>query len=108
MVRLLAAAFIVFGTSAGFAQDRGRGLDVQGRKLATELCSQCHAIDATDVSQHVAAPAFRNLDRRLDLDTFVDRLRDGLIGGHPDMPTFRFRREDARALVRYLKSIAEH
>jgi mono/diheme cytochrome c family protein len=53
-----------------------------------------------------AAPAFRNLDRRLDLDTVVDRLREGLIGGHLDMPAFRFGREDAQALVRYLKSIA--
>ncbi len=58
------------------------------------------------MSPHLAAPPFRNLDRRVDLDTFVDRLRDGLIGGHPDMPVFRFAREDAQALVRYLKSIA--
>jgi hypothetical protein len=35
----------------------------------------------------------------------MDRLREGLMSGHPDMPTFRFTREDARAFVLYLRSI---
>jgi hypothetical protein len=35
------------------------------------------------------------------------QLREGLISGHPDMPTFRFSREDARALTAYLRSIQE-
>jgi hypothetical protein len=39
------------------------------------------------------------------LDTFFDRLREGLMVGHPDMPTFRFKREDARGFVLYLRSI---
>jgi hypothetical protein len=51
----------------------------------------------------VGAPAFRSLDRRVELDTFTDRLREGLMSDHPDMPTFRFSREDARALVAYLQ-----
>jgi len=32
-------------------------------------------------------------------------LREGLMVGHPDMPTFRFTREDARGFVLYLRSI---
>jgi hypothetical protein len=32
-------------------------------------------------------------------------LREGLMVGHPDMPTFRFKREDARGFVLYLRSI---
>jgi hypothetical protein len=32
-------------------------------------------------------------------------LREGLMVGHPDMPTFRFGREDARAFVLYLRSV---
>jgi mono/diheme cytochrome c family protein len=106
MVIRLALVVLLFATSAGIAQERGGSVDVRGRELATDMCSQCHAIGSTDVSPHLAAPAFRNLDRRLDLDTVVDRLREGLIGGHPDMPAFRFGREDAQALARYLKSIA--
>ena len=54
---------------------------------------------------HEGAPAFRALDRRVDLDTFANRLRDGLFSGHPDMPTFRFTNEDARALTAYLRSV---
>jgi hypothetical protein len=47
----------------------------------------------------------RELSRRIDLDTFPARLREGLTSGHPDMPTFRFAREDARALTVYLRSV---
>jgi hypothetical protein len=35
----------------------------------------------------------------------VGRLRDGLMVDHPDMPTFHFSGEDARALRLYLRSI---
>lgn len=108
MVMRLALTVLLCATSAGIAQERGPGVDARGRELAADMCAQCHAIGRTDVSQHLAAPAFRNLDRRLDLDSFVDRLREGVIGGHPDMPVFRFGREDAQALTRYLRSIAMH
>jgi hypothetical protein len=37
--------------------------------------------------------------------SFKDRLREGLMVGHPDMPTFRFSREDAHAFVLYLRSV---
>ena len=69
------------------------------------MCAQCHAIDKSGSSPHSAAPTFREISRRVDLDRFANRLRDGLISGHPDMPTFRFTREDARALIAYLRSI---
>ena len=49
--------------------------------------------------------AFRDLGNRVDLDDFTQQLREGLTSGHPDMPTFRFTREDARALTAYLRSI---
>ncbi len=77
----------------------------RGRALVSRLCGQCHAIGATGESPHPAAPAFRHLDRRLDLDTFNERLREGLFSGHPDMPQFRMRREEARAVRAYLRSI---
>jgi hypothetical protein len=68
---------------------------------------QCHAIDRAGASAHRAAPPFRELDRRINLDEFTRQLREGLASGHPDMPTFRFRREDARALTAYLRFIQE-
>ena len=79
---------------------------VQGEALAREMCAQCHAIGITDQSFRPAAPPFRSLDRRAeDLDQFFDRLRQGLTSGHPDMPTFLFKRDDARNLIAYLRSV---
>lgn len=77
----------------------------RGRVLLTRLCGHCHAIGTTGRSAHPAAPAFRRLERRLDLDTFHERLRQGLFVGHPDMPQFRLSREEARAVQAYLRTI---
>jgi cytochrome c len=106
MIVRLAVICLLLATSAGLAEDSEPSpLERDGRALAERMCSECHAIDKSGQSPHVGAPAFRALDRRVDLDTFMDRLREGLMVGHPDMPTFRFTREDARALLLYLRSI---
>jgi cytochrome c len=80
-------------------------IEKRGRVLAVRLCAQCHAIGKNDASPRVTAPPFRRLEQRLNLDTFASRLRQGLMTGHYDMPEFRFSREDARALVAYLRTI---
>ena len=97
---LLLGSSIFIGQAAESVAPRERG-----RLLAKEICAGCHAIGRADQSPHAGAPPFRTLDRRLDLDTFAERLRAGLTSGHPDMPTFRFTRQDARALVAYLRFI---
>ena len=105
MLRLV-IIFLLLATSGGLPQDlKATSLEQQGRALAERMCSACHAVGRRGKSPHVGAPPFRELDRRLNLDTFTDRLREGLMSGHPDMPTFRFTREDARALLLYLRSI---
>ena len=101
MVVRLAILLLLVGTSAGLAEDSSPS----GRALAERMCSQCHAIGKSGQSPHVGAPAFRALDRRVDLDSFMERQREGLMVGHPDMSTFRFTREDARAFLLYLRSI---
>jgi mono/diheme cytochrome c family protein len=102
----LVFSLLLLGISAGFAEEAGPSpLEQRGRALAEQMCSQCHAVGRSGQSPHAGAPAFRRLDRRVDLDTFMDRLREGLMVGHPDMPTFRFTREDARAFVLYVRSI---
>lgn len=63
------------------------------------MCSQCHAIGKNGQSPHVGAPAFSALDRRLDIDGVMSRLRKDQMVGHSDMPMFRFTDEDARAFV---------
>lgn len=80
-------------------------LERSGQRLAVRLCGECHALGRTGDSPHVAAPRFREIDRFVDLDAFRERLREGLLGSHADMPMFRFSREDAQALTAYLRSI---
>ena len=106
MILQLTIVLLLLAPSAGFAQDRNATpLEQQGRILAERMCSACHAVGRRGTSPHVGAPPFRALERRVELDTFTDRLREGLMSDHPDMPTFRFTREDARALLLYLRSI---
>ena len=105
-VKKLAALLLLLGTSAGFAaENEPSALERHGQGLAQQLCSECHAVGRDGQSPNAGAPPFRTLDRRVDLDSFTDRLREGLMVGHPDMPTFRFTREDARGFVLYLRSI---
>jgi cytochrome c len=102
----LAISLLLLGTSAGFAEEAGPSpLEQRGRALAEQMCSQCHAVGRSGESPHANAPPFRRLDRRVDLDSFMERLREGLMVDHPDMPTFRFTREHARGFVLYLRSI---
>ena len=106
MIVRLAIILLLCTTAASSAEDGSPSpLEERGHALAERMCAQCHAIDKSGESPHVAAPAFRALDRRVDLDSFMERLREGLTVGHPDMPTFRFTREDARAFLLYLRSI---
>jgi mono/diheme cytochrome c family protein len=105
-VTVLAIVFLMLAISPSAAEDgKPTPLERHGRVLADRMCAACHAVGRRGKSPHVGAPAFRALDRRVELDTFTDRLREGLTSDHPDMPTFRFSREDARALVLYLRSI---
>jgi mono/diheme cytochrome c family protein len=99
---------MLLGSSACFAEDDTlSALQRDGHALAERMCAQCHAIGRLGASAHSAAPAFRDLDRRIDLDGFTRQLREGLVSGHPDMLTFRFSRDDARALTAYLRAIQE-
>jgi mono/diheme cytochrome c family protein len=106
MIVRLAILLLLLATSSSFAEDMSPSpLEQRGRALAERMCSQCHAIGKSGESPHAGAPAFRALDRRVDLDPFMEQLREGLTVGHPDMPTFRFTREDARAFLLYVRSI---
>ena len=88
--------------STAMAQDNAVA---RGQTLVSKMCGECHAVGRTGASPHAGAPTFRSLDDRTDLDAFTDRLRAGLQSTHPDMPSFRFSRDDARAVVAYLRSI---
>jgi cytochrome c len=99
-----ATLLIVLVTTLGgtaIAQDEV----ARGQTLVSKMCGECHAVGRTGASPHAGAPTFRSIDDHTDLDEFMDRLREGLQSTHPDMPSFRFSRDDARAVVAYLRSI---
>jgi cytochrome c553 len=100
----IALLMLVQFTNCAVADDVNMRLR-QGEALASKMCGRCHAIGRSGQSPHIGAPAFRTLDERLDLDSFMQRLQTGLTSGHPDMPTFKFSRNDARMLIAYLRSI---
>lgn len=108
-MRATASAVVLFvSVSAAFAKEPNgetTALARQGRALADRLCAQCHAVGRRGSSPHAGAPPFRTLSDRLDVDSFKNQLRNQFSSGHPDMPTFRFSRADARALTAYLRTI---
>jgi mono/diheme cytochrome c family protein len=79
----------------------------QGQDLAQRLCASCHAIGRGERSPIASAPAFRRIEPRVDLEQMVERLQDGLIAGHPEMPVFILKDDEARALVAYMKSLRD-
>lgn len=103
-VYIVMAAALLTPTSS-LAQEKLSPQKRHGRAFAERMCSRCHAIGSSGSSPHRPAPPFRALENRVDLDTFAVRLRGGLISGHPDIPMFRFTRDDAKALTAYLRSI---
>ena len=102
MKPLLIAAGLML-SSAAWAQDPA----LRGRALLGEYCGRCHAIDKTGDSPAQGAPPFRTLGRSFDMDEFAGKLQGGLVSIHPDMPEFKFKEEDARAVAAYLRSIQE-
>ena len=100
LTSLLAAALLP--APAAHAQD---DLHESGRALAQRLCAPCHAIGAAQRSPNAAAPPFRHLEPRIDLSDLAERMKNGLIAGHPEMPVFVLHDHEARALVTYLRSV---
>jgi mono/diheme cytochrome c family protein len=111
-MRRLARRWVLLATSLLFLASSPTGnrataddLVPRGQAIVISTCGRCHAVGEDDASPHLAAPALRHLDQRLDMDALVDLLRQGLKSGHDDMPVFRFRHEEAHAIAAYIRSI---
>ena len=50
-------------------------LTEQGQDIAQRLCSTCHGIGRAERSPMAAAPAFRRIEPRVDLDRMIERLQ---------------------------------
>jgi len=103
MKRFFAALTVLLSCGGAHALDKEQQ---QAQALLKEFCGRCHAIGKVGQSPHPLAPAFRNLgENKLYDEDFGQRLQNGLTTIHPDMPTFRFSRRDAGAVIEYLRSI---
>lgn len=88
-----------------------QALDLEQRRaeaLLQRMCARCHAVGRTGASRNDLAPPFRNLgENKLYDPDFAQRLLDGYSSIHRAMPTARFGRADAEAVVSYLRAIQE-
>ncbi|MDW5317486.1 cytochrome c [Rhizobium sp. PL01] len=76
-----------------------------GHKIVTTKCASCHAVGSTGTSPLNAAPRFRDLHLRYDVEVLSEALVEGIMTAHPAMPQFVFSAGDAGAIIAYLKSL---
>jgi mono/diheme cytochrome c family protein len=104
---LLVLSTIVAVVWSAFAHARA-GEQRQGKEMLQKLCARCHSVGKTGASPNKLAPPFRSFSETKLYDSdFRQRLQEGLTSIHPFMPTFRFNRENAEEVLRYMRSIQE-
>lgn len=79
-----------------------------GRALAKARCSACHAVGPEGASPLAKAPHFRELGKHYPLDDLAEALAEGIVAGHPDMPSTPWEPEEIDRLIAYLKIIQSH
>lgn len=78
---------------------------IRGRMLAERDCGGCHAAGFSDRSPVAAAPPFRDLHRRYDVENLAEALAEGIVTGHPAMPSKPYPAADVRDLIAYLHTL---
>jgi cytochrome c len=102
MPRLSAA--LLFMAVSTVAEAETNTLD-QGRAALESRCSRCHAIGPEGTSPHAEAPPFRDVVKRYPPESLAESLAEGIVTGHPDMPTFILSPQEIDAVVVYLRSL---
>jgi mono/diheme cytochrome c family protein len=100
---VMAIGFAMSTSVAGAATAEGNVVD--GKALVEANCARCHAIGATDTSNHPDAPAFRTLSQRYPIDELAEALAEGISTGHPDMPEFVASPQQIDAILAYIGSL---
>jgi mono/diheme cytochrome c family protein len=75
-----------------------------GREIAQNQCSSCHAVGTSGDSPNPAAPKFRIVLSRYHADVLQQELMEGIQVAHP-MPQFQMNPVGVDALIAYLQSI---
>lgn len=104
-VRFVVIALTMSSALAGAAAAQEYDPVKAGHDLVATYCSDCHATEATGASPLPAAPLFRDLHQRYDVEFLSEALVEGIVTAHPEMPQFEFDPEQAAAIIAYLKTL---
>lgn len=99
----LSACATLGWASEGLAHEPGD--PARGRMLAERDCAACHAAGRAGPSRVGAAPPFRELHRRYDVEDLAEALAEGIVTGHPAMPSKPYPPDDVRDLIVYLHTL---
>lgn len=77
----------------------------KGRVLLTEKCSRCHAIERSGASPLPAAPPFRELHKKYPIANIAEALAEGIVTGHPEMPSTPFLQDEIDGIIGYIESL---
>ena len=106
LIPALAIALWVFGPALPAAAGDAPSEDVAaGRALAETRCGACHAAGPSGDSPMADAPRFRDLGRHYPVENLAEALAEGMVAGHPGMPTEPWDPQDIDPFLAYLKSL---
>lgn len=96
----LTAVAFQHGTAGAYTSRANRGY-----RFALTHCATCHAIGKSGQSPLDAAPPFRTLHERYNIDDLAEAFAEGIVTGHPSMPQFKLEGDQIDDLLAYLKSL---
>jgi len=73
--------------------------------LAERDCAACHAVGRSGRGRIPSAPPFRELHLRYDVGDLGEALAEGIVTGHPVMPSKPYPPDDVRDLIVYLRTL---
>ena len=107
--RVLSIAFAMSAASAAAAQSIGSeeiGNRELGGRLAAEVCSECHAVEAGDpISPNFNAPAFQDIADRPATTALA--LGVWFRSPHPTMPNFVLSPDETADIIAYILGLRE-
>lgn len=92
---------------SGVASAQPSPAEQRGLTFVRANCARCHSIDKVGASPLSAAPPFRDLHHRYQVDVLAEAFAEGIRTGHPSMPEFRLDPGQIGDVIAYLKSL-EH
>lgn len=82
-------------------------LSEKGHAILAEKCARCHAIERTGDSPLPQAPRFRELHKKYPVANIAEALAEGIVTGHPDMPSTPFVQDEIDAIIAYLEQLSK-